>query len=105
MADRTRRVLVAVADGQVVGYTIGHLARTLRSWRCRVCGWVTDICVAPDWRRTGVGDKLFAALCVWFRRHGLTVVQLNVAALNPASQAFWRAQGFVDYLDRMWLDL
>jgi hypothetical protein len=32
-------------------------------------------------------------------------VQLNVSAVNPTSQAFWRAMGFQDYLDRMWLDL
>jgi ribosomal protein S18 acetylase RimI-like enzyme len=105
MADELWRVLVAVADGQVVGYTIGRIADNAPVFEMQQYGYVTDICVAADWRRAGVGRRLFTALRTWFRRHGLTVVQLNVAAVNPVSQAFWRAMGFGDYLDRMWLDL
>ena len=105
MVDGLWRVLVAVADGQVVGYTIGRIAENPPVLKMQKYGYVTDICVAPAWRRAGAGRKLFSALRAWFRRHRLTVVQLNVAAVNPVSQAFWRAMGFADYIDRMWLDL
>jgi len=105
MADDTWRVLVAVADGQVVGYIIGRVAENPPVFEMRHFGYVTDICVAPDWRGTGVGRRLFAALRNWLRHRGLTVVQLNAAACNPTSQAFWRKMGFQDFLDRLWLDL
>jgi ribosomal protein S18 acetylase RimI-like enzyme len=105
MDDDSRCVLVAVADGEVIGYIIGRLAENPPVFALRRFGYVTDICVAPPWRRLGVGRKLFAALQEWFRQQGLTVVQLNVAALNPTSQAFWRAMGFQDFLNQMWLDL
>lgn len=105
MADETRRVLVAVSNGEVVGYIIGRLAENPPVFAMRYFGYITDICVAPQWRHKGVGRKLFAALQGWFRQQGLNVVQLNVAALNPTSQAFWRAMGFQDFLHQLWLDM
>ena len=105
MADEEWRVLVAVADGQVVGYTIGHVAENPPVLATPRFGYVTDICVSADCRRRGVGRRLFKTLSSWFKRRGLAVAQLNVAAFNPTSQAFWRTMGFSDYLDRMWLDL
>ncbi len=105
MADDTWRVLVAVAGGEIAGYTIGHVAENPPVLAMRQFGYITDICVAPDCRRIGVGRKLFTAMRDWFRHRGLTAVQLNAAAFNPISQAFWRKMGFQDFLDRMWLDI
>lgn len=105
IVDETRCVLVAIADGEVIGYIIGCRAENPPVFAMRYFGYVTDICVAPQWRRMGVGHKLFATLKKWFRQQGLTVVQLNVAALNSTSQAFWRAMGFQDFLNRLWLDI
>jgi ribosomal protein S18 acetylase RimI-like enzyme len=105
MADARWQVLVAEAEGKLVGYTIGMLHDDAPVFALRSYGFVSDICVAPEWRRTGVGRKLFSELRAWFHRHGQTSVQLNVSAVNPTSQGFWRAMGFQDYLDRLWLDL
>jgi ribosomal protein S18 acetylase RimI-like enzyme len=105
MADDQWRVLVAEADEQVVGYTIGRVAELNPVLATPGFGYVTDICVSPQLRRQGVGRRLFNAMNSWFRRRGLAAVQLNVAALNPTSQAFWRALGFGDYMNRLWLDL
>ena len=100
-----RRVLVAVADGQVVGYTIGSIVENPPIFKLRHYGHVSDMCVAPEWRGQGMGRRLFGGLRKWFRSRGLAVVQLNVAALNPAAQAFWREMGFQDYVDRLWTDI
>jgi GNAT superfamily N-acetyltransferase len=105
MTDEEWRVLVAEADGQIVAYAIGRVAENAPVFATPRFGYVTDTCVSPGWRRRGVGRKLFNALSSWFRGRGLAAVQLNVAAFNPTSQAFWRAMGFDDYLDRLWLDL
>lgn len=105
MADDTQRVLVAVDDGEIVGYIIGRIAENPPIFELRFLGHVSDICVAPEWRRQGIGRKLFAAVLNWFRRQGLPVVQLNVAAANAVSQAFWREMGFQDYMHRMWLEI
>jgi len=105
MLDDLWRVLVALDGDEVVGYIIGHLADNPPVFETRHYGFISDICVATDWRRSGVGRQLFAAIRDWFRRHGITVIQLNVAALNPVSRAFWRKMGFQDYLNRMWLEI
>jgi ribosomal protein S18 acetylase RimI-like enzyme len=105
MMDDQQRVLVALQGDRIVGYTIGRVAENPPLFEPRFFGHVSDICVAPDWRRKGVGRRLFAALCQWFQRQGISVVQLHVAAANAVSQAFWREMGFDLYMHRMWLDL
>ncbi|MFQ6057267.1 MAG: GNAT family N-acetyltransferase [Anaerolineae bacterium] len=95
-------VLVAEVEGHIVGYIAGRVADNPPIFRLRAYGHVSDICVAPEWRRQGIGRRLYEALREWFKDQGLSVIQLNVAHRNPASQAFWRAMGFEDYLDYMW---
>jgi ribosomal protein S18 acetylase RimI-like enzyme len=103
MADESKRVLVAEQQGDVIGYIIGHLAENPPIFELRHYGHVSDICVAPDWRRRGVGRQLFAALHDWLHEHGLSVVQLSVAARNSVSQAFWHEMGFEDFTHKLWL--
>jgi len=105
MHDDNCTVLVAVTGGEVVGYTVGRIAENPPVFVMRHYGHVSDICVASHLRRAGIGNKLFAAACDWFRSQGLTVVQLNTASFNPVSRAFWKKIGFQDFLHRMWLDV
>jgi ribosomal protein S18 acetylase RimI-like enzyme len=105
MTDASHCVLVAETQGQVVGYTIGHLAENPPVLEPRLYGHVSDICVAPARRRTGIARRLFTALRRWLERQGATTVQLHVAADNPAAQAFWREMGFSPFMTRMWLHL
>jgi GNAT superfamily N-acetyltransferase len=103
MADESKQVLVAESEDKVIGYTIGHLAENPPIFELRYYGHVSDICVAQEWRRRGVGRMLFAALRSWFREHGLSVLQLSAAARNPVAQAFWRQMGFEEFTHKMWL--
>jgi len=105
MADDTQRVFVATDDGRIVGYTIGRIVENPPIMELRYLGHVSDICVALEWRRRGIGRMLFAALCRWFHQQGLPVVQLSVAAQNPVSQAFWREMGFQDYMHKLWFEI
>jgi ribosomal protein S18 acetylase RimI-like enzyme len=98
-------VLVADAGGKLVGFIIGLVRENPPVLLPPKYGLVTDICVDPGWRRQGIGGRLFEALIVWFREKELFVVQLSVAHRNPVSQAFWRAMGCADYLERLWFEL
>jgi len=101
--DEHYRVLVAEWGGTIVGYIMGNIAEN-PPINPRF-GFIDDLCVTTVHRRAGIGARLVRALCQWFRERGLTSVQLNVAHLNPVSQAFWRKQGCADFLDRMWMNL
>jgi ribosomal protein S18 acetylase RimI-like enzyme len=98
-------VLVADAEGQLVGYIVGMMRENPPVLLPPTYGLVSDICVDPAWRQQGIGRRLFEALKDWFREKELFTVQLNVAHFNPVSQAFWRAMGCQDYMDRLWFGL
>ena len=98
-------VFVADADGSLVGHIMGTVRDRVPVFEPERYGYVTDIVVDPEARRSGIGRALFAALQDWFRAHGVSVLELQVAHHNPASQAFWRAMGCTDYMDAMWFDL
>lgn len=105
LRDDNYRLLVAEARGEVHGYVLGYIGQNPPMFPQTRYGFIADLCVTRDWRRHGVGSGLVRAMCQWFRAQGLRNIQLNVAHLNPDSQAFWRKTGCVDYLDHMWLDL
>ncbi|MDY7041620.1 MAG: GNAT family N-acetyltransferase [Chloroflexota bacterium] len=98
-------VLVAEAEGQIVGYTVGMMRENPPVLLPLYHGFVSDICVAPEWRQRGVGRRMFAALKMWFRQQGADHIELRVAHNNPTSQAFWRKMGCEDYMDSMWCEL
>jgi ribosomal protein S18 acetylase RimI-like enzyme len=98
-------VLVADAGGKLVGFIIGLVRENPPVLLPPKYGLVTDICVDPGWRQEGIGRRLFEALKGWFRDKDLFVIQVSVAHCNPVSQAFWRAMGCEDYLDRLWFEL
>jgi ribosomal protein S18 acetylase RimI-like enzyme len=60
---------------------------------------ITDLWVAPDSRRTGVGGQLVEAALRWIEGRGVARVEVRVATRNPEGQAFWRALGFGDFMD------
>jgi ribosomal protein S18 acetylase RimI-like enzyme len=98
-------VLVAEADGRLIGQIMGVLRDSIPVFVSEKYGYVTDIVVDPMARRSGVGRALFDALRAWFRERRVPYLQLQVAHGNPASQAFWRAMGCTDYMDTMWYDI
>jgi GNAT superfamily N-acetyltransferase len=50
-------------------------------------------------RRCGLGCALVAEALAWARERGAARVEVRVGARNPEAQAFWRAQGFGDFVD------
>ncbi len=97
--------LVVDDGGRLVGYIVGWLRQPPPVFQPDVYGFVSDICVAPDCRRTGIGCRLFEALKAWFREREASHVSLRVAVTNPVSQTFWRNVGCEDYMAHMWCPL
>jgi ribosomal protein S18 acetylase RimI-like enzyme len=91
--DAQRQFLVAEAEGRVVGFVIGEV----RDWEfgSPPCGWVFAINVRPDARQAGVGTRLLAAICVGFRRAGVTKVRTMLARDNTLILSFFRSQGMM----------
>jgi len=99
------RVAVALREAQVVGYVHTAVLENLEMFRIRRYGLLSDLAVAPEMRRQGIGMALWHAAQQWFSEQGISSVQLNVSEANPEAQEFWRACGFREFLKVLWCDL
>lgn len=78
--------LVAEEDGQLAGYAGMH---------CVVDeGYVTNVAVAPAFRRRGVARELMLALEVLCRRRRMVFLSLEVRVSNTGAIALYRGLGY-----------
>jgi ADP-ribose pyrophosphatase YjhB (NUDIX family)/ribosomal protein S18 acetylase RimI-like enzyme len=82
-------VLVAEARDGVVGFVALSFAQTLTGMR----GWVSDMAVAADHRRQGIGGALIEAAVRRARQRGCRHLWVDTAKSNPPAQAFYRSLG------------
>ena len=87
-------VLVAVRDGEAVGYAYGTVKG--RDWNMLLDrhGALHDVFVASGARRSGVGRALVTAIVAALERAGAPRVILSTMVGNEAAQRVFRACGF-----------
>jgi ribosomal protein S18 acetylase RimI-like enzyme len=87
-------VLVAVRDGEAVGYAYGTVEG--RDWNMLLDrhGALHDVFVASGARRSGVGRALVTAIVAALERAGAPRVILSTMVGNEAAQRVFRACGF-----------
>lgn len=61
---------------------------------------IVSVYVAPDVRRSGVGDALMDAVEAWARERGSEVTSLWVVEGNDGARGFYEARGYRATLDR-----
>ncbi|MBP5655683.1 MAG: GNAT family N-acetyltransferase [Clostridiales bacterium] len=77
---------VATCEGKVVGVIMcGHDGRR---------GIIQHTCVAPDYRRYGVGSKLVELALAALKEEGINKVLLVAFKKNEGGNSFWESQGF-----------
>jgi RimJ/RimL family protein N-acetyltransferase len=84
-------VLVAEADGEVVGNVLVSVDRNVVSAHIGTL----SICVADEWRDVGIGSALVRAAVDWARERGLLKVALGVFPDNERAIAVYERAGFV----------
>ena len=87
-------VFVAERDGAVVGYVYAGIEP--QSWKelREEAGFIHDVIVKDEERRTGVARMLLEAACEWLRSIGTPRVVLWTAEGNDAAQALFTRLGF-----------
>lgn len=98
-------VLVAIEADRPVGYLMATVLEYPPVLEVKRHGFVQDTAVTEVARRHGVGSALYERAERWFRKRGITRIELNVAAANHTSQEFWRRLGFTDSIHRWAKDL
>ncbi len=83
--------LVAEADAELVGNVLVSVERSMVSDHVGIL----SICVAHDWRDSGIGTALMRATQDWARQRGLAKVALGVFPDNHRAIAVYEHVGFV----------
>ncbi|CEL99543.1 unnamed protein product [Vitrella brassicaformis CCMP3155] len=85
-------VVAATPDDTIAGYIIGKVEGSNDSWH----GHVTALSIAPDFRKTGLAQRLMAYLeDVCDRIHGCFFMDLFVRPSNTVAVRFYRKLGYV----------
>ena len=76
-------------DGELAGFLIGFLSQTRRDE-----AYVHFVGVAPDFRGSGLGRRLYERFFAVAREHGRTLVRCVTSPANTDSVSFHEALGF-----------
>jgi GNAT superfamily N-acetyltransferase len=91
-----RSFLVAEAlDGKSRTPILGFIIGEVRAWEfgSAPCGWVFALSVEPRARLQGVGEALFDAISMEFKRAGVDKMRTMVARDNQLHLMFFRSEG------------
>lgn len=91
-------VLVAVDGDRVVGFTQAAITNYSPTVKLRPFGLIYDTMVDNEYRRRGIGARLFAKQKEWFAAMGINRLEVRAMADNELSNAFWRKMGFNAFL-------
>lgn len=98
-------VFVADRDGTITGYV--YVALEPMSWKelRGPAGFIHDVAVAEDARRSGVATELIRRAFDWLRERGTPRVIVGTAASNTGAHALFRRLGFRDTMIEMTMEL
>jgi len=86
--------LVAVENGEVIGYTVGEVRKMGRVGDAKTAGHVLNIAVSEDHQGRGVGTMLMDEVERRLREGGADVAYLEVRESNTGAQAVYRKRGY-----------
>ena len=88
-------IFVLETDGVIAGYAfcIYQLTRETGQVLARKTLYIDDLCVDPDFRRQGVGTKLYRYVLNTAANNSCDSVTLNVWSVNPGAEEFYRSLG------------
>lgn len=102
-ADHTE-VLVAEADGAVVGSVYGQIRDRKPFFQTSQLGYIGFMYVRQSHRGQGVSQALIDAITTWFRQQGIQEIILHVYAQNPRAIRAYEKAGFDQHLIEMRLN-
>ena len=93
-------VLIAKVRNKTVGYTISYLAKHPPVFVGNKHGFISDLMVSKDFRKSGLGKKLFKENVTWLKLKNIKRVELSVSVKNPSATKFWKKMGFETYIEK-----
>ena len=96
-AENSHIIVASSPDDKVTNEILGFIVGEVRAWEfgSRPCGWIFAIGVTPKYRVRGIGEKLFNAICLSFKRDGANSIRTMIARRDQLNMSFFRAQGMM----------
>jgi ribosomal protein S18 acetylase RimI-like enzyme len=88
-------VQVAIDGEKILGYSILEVQEIPGS-KIERCGYINHLHIKEEYRRQGIGEKMYQEILKWFRGQGIDVVELQLTAKNEVACSFWRKMGYQD---------
>lgn len=99
----TEYVLVAEADGRVVGFAMGTIIEKARSaWNYGHLLWLG---VDPDFARLGIASQLFDRFREIMETTGIRMLMVDTQADNTPAVKFFQRKGFENPTEHVYLTL
>lgn len=90
-------VLVALDEGNVVGYSYSLIIETSNLEDRVKYGCIHDLFITVAHRRKGIGEKMLGEIMKWFYSNDIHRIELDVIAQNQVASSFWKKHGFRDF--------
>ena len=91
------KLTIVFEDREVLGYLFAEIINQPPVYYEEKIGFISEISVDTNKRRTGIGEKLLKYSENWFREEGAKRIDCQVAAKNPVSTTFWEKHGYVEH--------
>ena len=93
LEDGESRMVVAVREGDLVGFGYGQVAHRT-DYLPKSVGFISMVYVQENSRMQGIGSRLVVELCRFFRSENVEDVTLQYALGNREAERFWSGFGF-----------
>jgi ribosomal protein S18 acetylase RimI-like enzyme len=98
-------ILVAEVNGKIVGTMRGAIQRASPVVSYNKVGRVSGVFVEEDYRRLGLGKKMFEELKKWFTKKKIRILDVMVNSDSKAAISAYEKFGFREYSKNMRLNL
>ncbi|MBW2056297.1 MAG: GNAT family N-acetyltransferase [Deltaproteobacteria bacterium] len=103
--DPNYAVFVAEGSEGLVGFAMGRINRNPSVVIPESVGYIENVFVKEERRKSGIGKALCSRLLDWFKEKGIGHVELFYQLENRGAEAFWKTMGFKAWLAKAYMIL
>jgi ribosomal protein S18 acetylase RimI-like enzyme len=96
--DNASCVFVAEDSKEIVGYCLAKKMQDPKVFKERDFGMIFDLAVTKNYRRIGIGEKLYQEAELWLKTQGMHRIEIRVVITNEVSVSFWNKMGYCPYV-------
>ena len=97
--------MVAEANNKIIGTMRGAIQKAPPAVSYNKVGIISGVFIEEDYRKLGLGKKMFEELKKWFTKKKIRILEVEVNSDNKAAISVYKKFGFKEYNKNMRLDL